>query len=718
MAKYSFHLIISVFVVAVTVACNSTSSTADKKGDAETEHSMDSTHSSTGEHKHTNRLIDETSPYLLQHAHNPVDWYPWGDEAFEKAKTENKLILVSVGYSACHWCHVMERESFENEEVAEYMNEHFVCIKVDREERPDVDQVYMTAVQIMTKSGGWPLNCFALPDGRPVYGGTYFQKEQWMQLLAQLQQVYKEKPEEVIGYAERLTEGIQQNSLVKLNDRNDVLKEEQLHEMVKKWKPQFDNREGGPNRAPKFPIPNNYQFLLRYAHHTGDEAVMDHVKLTLDKMAYGGIYDQIGGGFARYSVDELWKVPHFEKMLYDNAQLVSLYSEAYQATKSELYKEIVYETLEFVEREMTSKEGAFYSALDADSEGVEGKFYVWSKEEMQAIVGDHYELVKDYYNLNHHGEWEENYILLRRDADEKVAKKHDVSVEEMNSIIKDIDGKLLKERAKRIRPGLDDKTLTSWNALMIKGYVDAYLAFGDKDFLAAAEKNANFIVKKQWREDGGLNHSYKEGRSTINGYLEDYSFTIEAFLAMYEATFEEEWLERAKRLAEYAVENFYDDSTIMFYFTSGKDKPLIARNVEYTDNVIPASNSSMAKGLFLLGHYYDNNEYKAMSKQMLRNMYRSMPSYGAGYSNWGILLQNHIYPFYEVAIVGKDCNERRDELEQNFVPNLLYVGSKKDSKLPLLELKFVSGQTTIYVCQNKTCQLPVTESVEALKQMK
>lgn len=701
---------------AVTfVACN-TSSPAAESGQSHNADSM----SNTGEHhQYTNRLIDETSPYLLQHAHNPVDWYPWGEEAFEKARTENKLILVSVGYSACHWCHVMERESFEDSTVAEYMNEHYVCIKVDREERPDVDDVYMTAVQLMTQRGGWPMNCFTLPDGRPIYGGTYYAKQDWMNLLGQLHTVYETEPEKVLEYAERLTEGIQQEGLVPKNVEATAFETAHNDQLVASWSKQFDSREGGPNRAPKFPIPNNYQYLLRYAHHTGDERIMEHVLLTLDKMAYGGIYDQVGGGFARYSVDYLWKVPHFEKMLYDNAQLVTLYSEAYQATNDEEYKDIVYETLAFIAREMTSEEGAFYSALDADSEGEEGKFYIWTKEEVEAMAGDQFPVVKDYYNIKQAGYWEEdNYILLRRDRDENIANKHNISVEELRTIIKAFDAKALEERSKRVRPGLDDKSLTSWNALMLKGYVDAYKVFGETAFLDAALKNAEFIVQKQWRKDGALNHSYKEGRSTINGYLEDYCFTIEAFVALYEATFNQEWLDRAKQLTDYTLSHFFDESSSMFFFTSDLDPALIARKKEVNDNVIPASNSSMAKALFQLGHYFDDAKYLDISNQMLKNVYEDMPRYGAGYSNWGQLLMHHLYPYYEVAVVGSEADQRWKEFNQNYLPNVLYVGSFQDSQLPLLELKMVDGQTTIYVCQNKTCQLPVTETNEALKQIK
>lgn len=671
------------------------------------------------EHKYTNSLINETSPYLLQHAHNPVNWYPWGDEALEKAKKENKLILVSVGYSACHWCHVMEHESFEDEKVAELMNKFFVCIKVDREERPDIDQVYMDAVQLLTKHGGWPLNCFALPDGKPFFGGTYFPKEKWMDVLTRVQYEFEHNSEKVEEFATRLTEGVVNSDIIELNKQDPFFNGEVLDVMVDKWKQNFDNKEGGPNRAPKFPLPNNYLFLLRYAVLTGDTPTLKHVELTLDKMAYGGIYDQIGGGFARYSTDVDWKVPHFEKMLYDNGQLISLYSEAYQHFKKPLYKHIVYQTLEFIERELTNKDGIFYSALDADSEGEEGKFYIWKKEELKELLGKNYAVLEDYYNVGRKGEWEHgNNILLRRQSDEKVAAKNDLSEDELNKIIRKANETLLQERAKRIRPGLDDKSLTSWNAMMLKGYVDAYQAFGEKKFLTSALKNAHFLTQTQRTKDGGLWHSYKNGISKINGYLEDYSFTIEALIGLYEVTFDQKWLDEANKLATYVHQHFYNSENGMYYFTSDLDKALIARKTELNDNVIPASNSSLAKGLFYLGHYYDNEEYLDRSEKMLNNIQNYITSYGSGYSNWAILLLHHTYPFYEIAIAGKQADDKREEMQQSYFPNKLYMGCFNDSELPLLEHKYIKGETLIYVCLNKTCQLPVNEVSEAVKQIK
>jgi uncharacterized protein YyaL (SSP411 family) len=673
-------------------------------------------------HKHTNSLINETSPYLLQHAHNPVNWFAWNKEVFELAKKEDKPVLVSIGYSACHWCHVMEHESFEDEQTAKIMNDLFINIKVDREERPDVDQVYMTAVQLMTGRGGWPLNCIVLPDGRPIYGGTYFPKQQWQNILLHIADLWKNDSGKILDYATQLTEGVKQSELISVNTNEAEFSIKTLHQTVSNWKQRFDNAEGGPNRAPKFPLPNNYQFLLRYANvpsltlPEGERTnLLQHVNLTLKKMAFGGIYDQIGGGFARYSTDMMWKVPHFEKMLYDNGQLVTLYAEAFQATKNELYKDVVYETIDFIKRELTSPESAFYSALDADSEGEEGKYYVWTKEELQNILKEKYDLAVEYYNLNELGYWEhDNYILLRDKTDAEVAKKLNISVEKLKKEITLIKSQLLTIREKRIKPGLDDKSLTSWNALMLKGLIDAYRVFDEKEFLMLALKNAEFIISKQLKKDGSLFHSYKKGRSTINGFLEDYAFTIEAFIALYQSTFDEQWLDTAKKLMKYTIEHFHDKENGMFYFTSDTDEALIARKTEVSDNVNPASCSSIAKSLFMLGHYYGNTAYIAMSKQMLNNVIREMPQYGDGYSNWAMLLLHFTTPFYEVAIVGKHVDEIRKAFDKLYLPNVIFAYSRSASQIPLLMNRFVDGKTLIYVCENSTCKAPVENVEDAL----
>ena len=663
--------------------------------------------------EYTNKLINESSPYLLQHAHNPVEWYPWGDEAFEKAEKENKLVLISIGYSACHWCHVMEHESFEDSLTAEMMNKNFINIKVDREERPDVDQVYMNAVQLMTGSGGWPLNCFALPDGRPVYGGTYFPKDKWQQTLTSLQGLKENDPIKLEEYAKNLTAGIQQSELITRNEDPLETKVEFLAQKVNEWSKYWDRKKGGPNRAPKFPLPNNYQFLLEYAFLSGDQESMDFVSTTLDQMARGGIYDQIGGGFARYSTDELWKAPHFEKMLYDNAQLVSLYSQAFTATQNPRYKKTVQETLAFIKRELTNKNGGFYSALDADSEGEEGKFYVWKKEELkEALTPEEFELAKDFYNVNNKALWEHgNYILLMDENSDDMLTEDST----LGNKLELIKSKLLARRETRIRPGLDDKILTSWNMLMIEAYLDAYIALEDEQYLNVAEQQMKFIFTNLITEDEGLFHLHKDGKSSINGYLEDYAFTISALLKMYQSTFDESYISQAEALMHYTVQHFLDEESGMFWFKSNKDEQLIAKKQENSDNVIPASNSVMAHNLFILSKLTYNQEFEKTGKQMLSNILPHI-EYGQSYSNWLRLYLYETYPFYEIAATGKNFRALTIELRKTYIPNKLILGAEKKSDLPLLENKFFEKET-IFVCQNKTCQLPVKLVTDALKQI-
>lgn len=686
-----------------TISCNS----QDKKNEM------------TEKHKYTNSLLNETSPYLLQHAHNPVDWYPWNETTLTKAQKEDKLLLISIGYSACHWCHVMEHESFEDEEVAKIMNENFICIKVDREERPDVDQIYMTAVQLMKQRGGWPLNCIALPDGKPFWGGTYFRKDEWKKQILGLANAYQNDRQKVLDFAEKLSNGIRQVEMVVKNPNQADFSWKDVNNMVSPWSERFDNSEGGSNGAPKFPMPNAYNFLLRYAHLSDNKEVLEHIELTLNKMAFGGIYDQIGGGFARYSTDRSWKAPHFEKMLYDNGQLVSLYSEGYLKFKNSLYKDIVFESLEFVERELLDETGAFYSALDADSEGEEGKFYVWNETELKLFIREDFEIFKDYFNVNNKGLWEHgNYILLRKKSKKDIAKKHKISVSELNIKIESWKEILMQERDKRIRPGLDDKSLTSWNALMLKGYIDAYMTFGEKHHLDVALKNANFIANTQLQKDGKLWHSYKNGKSTINAYLEDYSITISAFIRLYEATFDEKWLNLADRMMQYATSHFYDKTSGMFFFTSDLDPELIARKMEINDNVIPASNSVMANALYDLGTILDKENYKKTSRTMLNNVKEEMSSYGSGYANYANLMLKLIHPYYEVAVVGKDANDKCLEINKEYKPNKLFIGSFGESDLELLEGKYVEGTTMIYVCENKVCQMPTNKIMQAIKLLK
>ena len=664
-----------------------------------------------------NRLIHETSPYLLQHARNPVDWYPWGDEAFAKAKAENKLVLVSIGYSSCHWCHVMERECFEDAAIAERMNAHYVCIKVDREERPDVDHVYMTAVQLITGRGGWPLNCFTLPDGRPVYGGTYFPPAQWGQVLADLNATWQREPQRVVQYGEKLRLGLVATDLVEPAADTGPFDRNTLDAMVAAWQPHFDRTHGGPDRAPKFPLPNNYQFLLRQGVLDQDRELLQHVEITLDRMALGGLFDQLGGGFARYSTDVLWKVPHFEKMLYDNAQLVSLYSEAFQHFRKPLYRETVERTLAFIAREMTSAEGLFHSALDADTEGEEGLYYVWNPDELQQLLGPEFDLAAAYYQVNDKGHWEHGrYILLRGTDDSAFAHTFGIDEKELGERIGRINATLFTARQQRTPPGLDDKCLTSWNALMVTAYRDAALAFERPEWLELASHAMDSLLRYCRKPDGGLWHSTKGGRSTINGYLEDYSFTMEALVGLYEATFDERWLEDARALAEHAIRHFHDRSSGLFHFTSDLDPPLITRHREVVDSVVPASNSSMAKALFRLGRLHDDARYSELSERMLSAMGHQLADNPSGHSNWGQLLQWHAHPLPEIAITGPEAQALRRSFGRHYVPNVLFLGCTDRSDLPLLQGKFLPN-STIFVCINKACQLPVATVHEALKQL-
>ena len=668
----------------------------------------------------SNNLINETSPYLLQHAYNPVDWNPWNSKYLEKAKKENKLVVISVGYSACHWCHVMERESFEDTVVAKLMNEKYISIKVDREERPDVDNVYMNAVQLMTGSGGWPLNVVTLPDGRPIWGGTYFSKDQWINALDQISKLYEKDPGRLISYADQLEEGVKSLDIIELNKSKANFNLDIMKEYLNNWSKKFDLEYGGLAGMPKFMMPNNLHFLLKYSYQTNNTEIQDFVNLTLKKMAFGGVYDQIGGGFSRYSVDNKWHIPHFEKMLYDNAQLVSLYSDAYKATKNELYRKVVYKTIDFVNSELKDESGGYYSSLDADSKTIngaleEGAFYVWTEKELKITLKDDYTVFSNYYNINPYGYWEDdNYVLIRSEDAQKIATIHNLSVLELEQIIKNCNSKLIKVRNKRGKPRLDDKILTSWNGLMIKGFVDSYKAFNKPEFLNSAIDNAEFIVKNLYSEDGQLLRNYKNGKSNINGYLEDYSAIISGFLSLHEVTLDEKWLKYSKQLTEYVYKHFYNEKTKMFYFTSDLDEKLLSRTVEFRDDVIPSSNSIMANNLFLLSHYFDNQDYLETAIKMLNNVSPEIDPYPNGFSNWLDLMLKISDSFYEVAIVGEDAVSKTIEINKSFKPNKLIIGSLNDSDLPLLKNRYVNNDTFIYVCVKKACKLPVKTSEEAL----
>ncbi|MDN3676125.1 thioredoxin domain-containing protein [Flavobacterium paronense] len=663
-----------------------------------------------------NELHLETSPYLLQHANNPVHWKGWNENSLALAKRENKLIIISIGYSACHWCHVMEHESFEDTEVASTMNRHFISIKIDREERPDIDAVYMKAVQIMTGQGGWPMNVVALPDGRPIWGGTYFRKNDWINSLERLQEIYTEQPQTILDYAEKLNDGLQSLSIISKNNSTDF-NIEILESLVFKWQKSFDWDFGGMARAPKFMMPTNYELLLRFGYQTKNQTLLDFVNLTLTKMAHGGLFDTIDGGFSRYSVDIKWHVPHFEKMLYDNGQLVSLYANAYKLTKNKLYKDVIEKTLAFVEKEWLTKEGSFYAALDADSLNAqnhleEGAFYVWTITELQQLLQNDFELFSIVFNINEFGYWEhENYVLIQNQSLDEIAKQQNITKETLEQKKKTWEQLLYLEREKRSKPRLDDKCLTSWNAIMLKGFVEAYKALGNQNYLDIALQNAYFIINKIWTAEGNLKHSYKDGKATINGFLEDYVHVIQAFISLYEVTFDEKWLQNAKQLTDYAFDNFYEEKQQFFSFTSRQDDPLITSHFEVEDNVIPASNSVMADALFKLSIYFENSYYEKICQQMIQNIVPTI-DYPSAFSNWMNVQLHFSEQNKELAICGNQALEYVKKVNQNYLPNIVIAGSTGLSKLPFLENRFALNQTLFYLCQNKSCQKPTAKFEE------
>ena len=664
---------------------------------------------------YTNDLINETSPYLLQHAHNPVNWVAWSDDAFERAKKENKLVLISVGYSACHWCHVMEHESFEDKEVAALMNKFFISVKVDREERPDVDQVYMTAVQLMTQQGGWPLNCFCLPDGRPIYGGTYFPKDQWIHILKSLHFTFQNDFEKVEEYASKLHEGVQRAELIQKNETEIQFNIEKLRELVFRWSKLFDGINGGDSKAPKFPLPQNYLFLLEYATQMDDQKVMEHVCLSLDKMAMGGIYDQVGGGFARYSVDMLWKVPHFEKMLYDNGQLIELYSKAYRITKSPLYKRVVDETVQWLEREMIADRGGLYSALDADTEGEEGKFYVWSERELAETLTNDFNWASDYFEMGYLSDWEGNKVLMCSQTDEIFLKEKGWTQVVFDQELKKLKKRLLNIRSERVFPGIDDKVLTGWNAMTVKGLAHAAVIFDEPRYLDLGREIITTLLNNQW--DGNqLKRNFKNGYSTIDAFLEDYAHMIDGLIALHQADLEENWINAAVSLTEKAIQEFSDEKSGMFFFTDSRSN-LIARKMEINDNVIPSSNSVMAHNLFALGSLTGRMEWINRAEQMMYNVYDGMEMYGSGYSNWAMLLQRMITGQKEVVFAGNNVDEAISEFRGQIDIPFLLARVTESSTLSISQGRHSTDDLIIYVCEKGVCSLPVKSVAEAISRV-
>ncbi len=664
-----------------------------------------------------NQLQHETSPYLLQHQNNPVNWFPWKEDALQKAQEENKLLIISVGYAACHWCHVMEHESFEDETVAKVMNDHFISIKVDREERPDIDQIYMNAAMITTGHGGWPLNVIALPNGKPIFAGTYFPKQNWIKILLYFHDLYKKETQKLIDQAERITQGLHEIEHIPLFKTERIIDVKLQFAIWQNWHDKIDYEFGGRIGAPKFMMPNNYDYLLRYFHHSKDSEVADAIKITLKKMAFGGLYDVIGGGFARYSVDAQWKIPHFEKMLYDNGQLLSIYALAYQLTKRPMYKSVVAKTVNWLEREMTDESGGLYSSLDADSEGVEGKFYCWHYNEAIEIIKEcnndflpeqkFIEFFTELYNLTEEGNFEHRMnVLFRTEDHEYFMEKYGITNEVFQEKLHSIHQLLFEKRKEKTRPATDDKILTEWNAIAIKGLCDAYKAFGDEQYKNKAIQTTEFILQHCKKDDFRLDRNYKNGISNINGFLQDYAFFIEALIALHQITLEEKHLTDALHFTEYTLQHFYNESNGMFYLTSDLDKKLITRSMDSSDNVIPAANSTMAKNLFLLSKYFDKPEYEQMSSTMLNNVLDDVIKNPIYYSNWAIVLDMHLHVNKELVIIGKDAIEKLHAINQYYLPNILITGSVKPSNLPLLKDRFVDGKTLFYVCENKSCKIP------------
>ena len=674
-----------------------------------------------------NRLANETSPYLLQHANNPVDWYPWGEEALQRSKNEDKPILLSIGYSACHWCHVMERESFEDEATALLMNEYFVSIKVDREERPDLDAVYMEAVQMLTGSGGWPMTVFLTPEGKPFYGGTYFPPVDrfnmpgFPRLLESVARSYRDSRSEIDRVTNQITEQLGRTGQIPKGDSPVTV--ETLHQAYTVLATNFDYQNGGHGTAPKFPQAMNLEVLLRYYRHGYNDRALEMVDLTLEKMARGGIYDQIAGGFARYSTDAYWLVPHFEKMLYDNALLSRLYLHAHQATGRGMYRRIAEETLDYILREMTGPEGGFYSATDADSEGEEGKFFVWTPAEIEAVLGDEAGIFSGFFGVTQAGNFEGNNILNIKQKASDYARQQGIALERLVDVVERGKNSLLTEREKRVHPLLDDKVLASWNGMMLRSFSEAGSALSREDYLDAAIKNASFLLETM-RPHGKLLRTYRAGQAKLSGFLEDYSFVADGLLALYEATFNQRWLAASVDLADRMIQLFWDDGVGGFYDTSIEHDQLVVRPRDVLDNAQPCGGSVATEVLLKLAVITGNEEYQVKAATPLRTLKELMGRAPAGTGHWLAALDFHVSTPKEVVIIGPRGDSKTAALLQtvngNFHPNKVLVGADKEGKygLPLLESRgMINGEPTAYVCENYTCQLPVTTPEELSVQM-
>ncbi len=678
-----------------------------------------------------NRLIHETSPYLLQHAYNPVDWYPWGPEALERARREDKPILLSIGYSACHWCHVMERESFEDEATARLMNEHFVCIKVDREERPDLDAIYMEAVQAMTHHGGWPMTVFLLPDGTPFYGGTYFPPAprygmpSFQQVLLAVASAYRSQREQVERSAHQLRELLCQQPQLGGVSGPEALAPAILEQAERVLAQTFDEVNGGFGGAPKFPQPMCLEALLRIAQRTGKPETLHMVRLTLDKMAQGGIYDHLGGGFHRYSVDAQWLVPHFEKMLYDNAQLARVYLHAYLATGEPFYRRICEETLDYVLREMTSPEGGFYSTQDADSEGEEGKFYLWTPAEVHALLGEEGgRLFCAYFDVTERGNFEGKSILHTPRAAEEVAAEQGVSEGRLQEMIERGRRVLLAAREQRVKPARDEKILTAWNGLMLQAFAEAAATLERDDYRRAAVRNAEFVLSALRAPGEGplrLHRSYKDGQARLNAYLEDYACYAAGLLALYEATFDRRWFEAAQRLAGTMIDQFADDAGGGFFDTSADHEALLTRPKNLYDSATPSGSSMACEVLLRLAEYLDDADYRARTERLLAGLRDALAQHPSAFGELLCALDFYLGPVKQIALVGDPHDERMRALLRvvygHYLPNKVVAlrlpgpeGDEAATCIPLLrEREAIGQQATAYVCEHFTCRLPVTD---------
>ena len=668
---------------------------------------------------HSNKLINETSPYLLQHAHNPVEWYPWGDEALEKARNEDKPILVSIGYAACHWCHVMEKESFEDEETAALMNKNFVNIKIDREERPDLDHIYMDAVQAMTGSGGWPLNVFLTPDTKPFFGGTYFPPQRafnrasWREILTAVFIAFKEKRNEINNQAENLMQHLLQsnNFGVQRKGSADIFSKEKIDETFQNLMKTADEEWGGFGTAPKFPQTFSIQFLLRYHYLTGNPKALAQASISLDKMIEGGIYDQLGGGFARYSTDREWLVPHFEKMLYDNALLISVLAEAFQLTKNPRYRDTIDETIQFVEREFMHPDGGFYSALDADSEGKEGKYYVWQYDEIAHLLGPAVDIFAEYFDVTAKGNWEGSNILRVKRPLEVFAREKGLPVEKLADILQKCKRILLDERSKRVRPALDDKIILSWNALMNIACSKAFAAVGKEEYRILAVKNMEFIFREfQTGSDQRFYHTWKNAQGKHFGFLDDYSFLIEALLHLQQITGDSRWLVKAREIAEYVLRNFSEEETAFFFFTDLTQRDVIVRKKEVYDGATPSGNATMAYNLYRLGIYFDQPEWKKRAERMLRSVSNAVVGYPGSFGVWAALLMEIVYGTQEIAVVGTGATELNKQILAEYIPQKVLMASEGGvENLPLVGGKKSTNAALIYLCKNYSCLNPVKD---------